>query len=112
CRVRTHGSGRALSCGERRRSGARAVAGPAVPLPWLERVRELRLPCHAGGEQRLLLAGLQRRGSELPRRTRLRAARAEPGVPGRHEGAADPRPVPAIVWPARLELVLRTLAVR
>src|SRR5205807_8254416 len=104
--------GRALSRRERRRSGARPVAGPAIPLPGLERVRELRLPCHAGGEQRLLLASLQRRGSELPRRTRLRAARAEPGLPGRHEGAADPGPLPATVRPARLELVLRPLAVR
>src|SRR5205823_5955935 len=105
------GPRRHLSRGERRRRRVDPAAGPPVPLPGLERVRELRMSRDAGIGG-LLLTALQRRGRDLPFGPGLHAACAEPTVPRHHADAAEPRPLPTVVRAARLDLVLRAFAVR
>src|SRR5205809_996515 len=64
---------------------------------------------------------LRRRATPCGRRTGdqlslamavLLAALAQPGIPGRDEGPAPGRPLPAALRPARFDLVLRPVALR
>src|SRR5258708_9357400 len=106
-RLRADRSGRALSSGGRNRGGAAAATRAHLPLSGLQRMRQLRLPRHAGSTGRVLFAGLRGRGGELSFGPRLRAARAQRAVSRFDEGAPLARSLPAALRADGVHLLLR-----